>query len=133
MCKLDLSNCYWSIRLPALWRHNFKVYVPGQGGRGYRWTGLPSGWSFSPVVCQKLVSGIVRGVLARLQMDGFVHLDDILLVARRSKVRRGAHCVAQKLCRPGFLISPKSMCEPTQRLDFIGKWFENEKGNVENR
>ena len=30
MCKLDLSNCYRSIRLPAQWRHNFKVYVPGE-------------------------------------------------------------------------------------------------------
>ena len=32
MCKLDLSNCYWSICLPAQWRHSFKVYVPGEGG-----------------------------------------------------------------------------------------------------
>ena len=94
----------------------------GGGGGGYRWTRLPFGWSFSLVVCQKLVSGIVRGVLARLQVDGFVYLDDILLVARRSKVKRGACCVAQKLRRAGFLISPispKSVCEPTQRLDFI--------------
>ena len=96
----------------------------GGGGGGYRWTGLPFGWSFSPVLCQKLVSGIVRGVLARLQTDGFVYLDDIILVARRSKVKRGARCVTQKLRRLGFLISPKSVCEPTQRLDSIGKWFD---------
>ena len=32
MCKLDLSNCFWSICLPAQWRHNCKVYVQGGGG-----------------------------------------------------------------------------------------------------
>ena len=36
LCKLDRSSCYWSIRMPSQWRHNFKVYFPGGGG--YRWT-----------------------------------------------------------------------------------------------
>ena len=71
----------------------FRFTCLGRGG-GYRWTRLPFGWSFSLVVCQKLASGIVLGVLARLQADGFVYLYDILLVARRSKVKRGACCVA---------------------------------------
>ena len=62
-----------------------------------------------------------------------MYLDDILLVAKRSQVRRGARWVAQKLRRAGFLISPKLACEPTQRLDFIGKWFDTEKGSVGNR
>ena len=73
-------------------------------------------------MCQKLVSGIVRGVLARLQTDGFVYLDNILLVVI---VKQGARCVAQKSRRARFLISPKSVCERTQRLDFIGNWFAN--------
>ena len=120
MCKLDLSNCFWSIRLPAPWRHNFQVYVPGKGG-GDQWTRLPFGWAFRPVICQKLVAGIVNGVLSRLQVEGFVYLDDILVVAKKPKVRRGARCVARKLVKVGFLISPKSMCEPTQRSDFVGK------------
>ena len=57
------------------------------------------------MVCQKLVSGIVRGVLARLQTNGFVYLDDILLVARRSKVKRG--------CSPP--THPNSSLEATLR------------------
>ena len=32
VCKLHLSNCYWSMRLLTQWRNNFKVYVPGGGG-----------------------------------------------------------------------------------------------------
>ena len=48
-------------------------------------------------------------------------------------MKRGARCVAQKLRWAGFLISPKFVCEPTQRLDFILKWFDIEKGNLGNR
>ena len=43
MCKLELSNCFWSIRLPALWRHFFKVFVRGGGGQMDQapiWVGL---------------------------------------------------------------------------------------------
>ena len=65
-------------------------------------------------------------------MEGFVYLDDIPLVAKKPKVRRGARCVARKLVKAGFLISPKSVCEPTQQLDFIGKWFDTEKGCMGN-
>ena len=57
-----------------------------------------------------------------------MYLDDIPC----SQVRRGARCVAQKLRRAGFLIRPKSVCQLAQRLDFIGKWFDTQKGSVGN-
>ena len=84
------------------------------------------------MVCQKLVSGIVKGVLARLQSERFVYVDDIFLVARKSKVGRDTHCVARRLRQAGFLISPKSVFEPTQQLDFIGKWFDTAEGRMGN-
>ena len=118
MCKLDLGSCLWRIRPPAQWRHSFEVRAGGGGGD--RWTRLPFGWAFSPVVCQKLVSRIMSGVLARLQTEGFVYLDDILLVATKLKVRRGSRCVAKKLRKAGFLINPKSVCERTHRLTSLG-------------
>ena len=133
MCKLDVSNCYWRIRLLAQWMKNFNIYMLGEGGGGCRWTRLPFGWSFSAVVCHNLISGIVRGVLALLQSYWFVYLDDILLVASRSHVKRGARSVAQKLRLVRFLISPKSVCQPTQTLDFIRKWFDTQKGSAGNR
>ena len=69
------------------------------------------------MICQKLVAGIVYGVLSRLQVEGFVYLDDILLVAKKRKVQQGARCVARKLVKAGFLISPKSVCvDATVRL-----------------
>ena len=73
------------------------------------------------------------GALSRLESDGFVYLDDILLVARRSKVGRDAFLVAQKPEKAAFLISPKSVMEPTRSIDFIGKWFDSTTGNISNR
>ena len=84
------------------------------------------------MICQKLVARIVNGVLSRLQVEGFVYLDDILLVAKKPKFRQGTRCVARKLVKASF-ISPKSVCEPTQQLDFIGKWFDTEKGCMGNK
>ena len=67
------------------------------------------------------------------QTDGSVYVDAILVFARRSKVKQGACYVAQKLRRAGFLISPKSVCEPTQRLDLVRRWFDTEKGKMGNK
>ena len=30
-------------------------------------------------------------------------------------------------------MSPKFVCEPTPRLDFIGKWFDTKEGKMGNR
>ena len=132
MCKLDLSNCFWSITLPALWRHSFKVFMLWGGG-GLRWTRLPFWSAYSPVVCQKLVSGIVHGALSKLESDGFVYLDDVLLVARCRRMGGDAFLVARKLRKEGFLTSPKSAMEPTQRIDFTGKWFASAASSISNR
>ena len=48
MCKLDLSNCFWIIRLPAPWRHSFEVYVPGEGGGGTGGPDYPLGGLSAP-------------------------------------------------------------------------------------
>ena len=75
----------------------------------------------------------MRGALSRLEFDGFVYLDDTLLVARHSEVGRDAFLVAPKLRKGGFLISPKLVMEPTQRINFIGKWFDSATGSISNR
>ena len=105
--------------------HNGDTFLNFCTEGGYRGTKLPFGWAYSPVVCQKLVSGIASGALSKLESEGFVYLDNILLVARRKRVGRDAVFVAQKLKKADFLISPKLVVEPTQRLDFIGKWFDS--------
>ena len=85
-----------------------------------------------PVVCWVL-SDIVRIVLSRTEVGGFVYLDDILLVARRQVVRRGEAQVVRKMTKASFLISLKSICEVARSLDFVGKIFDSARGVVSHR
>ena len=80
LAKLDLQNAYWSIRLPTAWRSVF--VVGGPSGRRFRYARLPFGWAYSPVICQKLVSSVIRGPLSRRGVRGWVYLNDILLLTR---------------------------------------------------
>ena len=48
MAKLDLSNCFWSLRLPQSWVGEFSVCV---GDAEYVWQKLPFGWKYSPLLC----------------------------------------------------------------------------------
>ena len=60
-------------------------------------------------------------------MPFFVYLDDILIVGTRfvrKAVRRAKHV--------GFIISPKSVTEPSRSLDFVGRVFVLSSGTVEN-
>ena len=75
MAKLDPSNAYWSIRLPATWRRVFSVSTVG---KGLRYTRLPFGWKYSPAVCHKLVSAIVKLAVRGLDVLTDIYLDDIL-------------------------------------------------------
>ena len=46
--KIDLSNCFWSIRMPYRWCRVFRVNTP-QGC--FRWLTVPFGWKYLPVLC----------------------------------------------------------------------------------
>lgn len=130
MTKTDLANCYWSIKLPQEWR---RVFVVTAGGRRYRITRLPFGWSYSPSICQRLVSGIVRGSLRAPHDDPETYLDDIL-VAEPSKRRtkRVTRAATSRLRRAGFLISPKSDHDPSTRQLFVGKVLDSKDHSMSN-
>ena len=119
--KKDLSNCFWSIRMPYKWCRAFRVNTP-QGC--FRWLTLPFRWKYSPVHCQRLVSALVMRALRDLRARGVTYLDDVLVSAvGRCCVRVAARLVSRVLGKAGFLISPKSVVEPVRTLDFIGKHF----------
>ena len=89
MAKLDLSDCFWSVRLPQRWVGDFSVCV---GDAQYVWQSLPFGWKYSPLVCQILVYSVVRTSIWWLSVPLFVHLDDISIVGTRRFVRKAVHC-----------------------------------------
>ena len=129
--KIDLSNCFWSIRMPYRSCRVFRVNTP-QGC--FRWLTLPFGWKYSPVLCQRLVSASVRRAVQDLRARGVTYLDDVLVSAvGRCRLRVAARRVSRVLGQAGFLISPKSVIEPVRALDFIGKQFSAPAMTVENK
>ena len=66
--------------LPPKWR---KVFViRGTNGKALRYTKLPLGWANSPGVCQHIVPALTQRALRGQRAQGWVCIDDILIVAR---------------------------------------------------
>ena len=130
MCKLDLTNAYWSIKLPRRWRRTFVVRA---GQRCWRFTRLPFGWKYSPAIYQRLVAGIVTRALRGTHTSWDVYLDDILSIARRPwEAHQGAQRVVEALQNAGFIISPKSELEPATCITFLGKRLDSVRRSISN-
>ena len=118
LAKIDLTNAYWSIRLPRRWRRLFVMRV---NGRSYRITRLPFGWKFSPSICEQLVDRLVRSAL-RGRTLSWTYLADVLGAdAPKEKLKRAMRAMVWKHRPAGFIISPKSVLKPHRHLDFVGK------------
>ena len=119
LANLDLQNAYWSIRLPPCGAGC--LLSRGGSGRRFRYARLPFGWSYSPAICQRLVLAVVRRVLSRRGIRGWVYLDDILLSARRkARLRMAVRDCKKALRRAGFIVGAKSETTPSERMSFIG-------------
>ena len=131
LAKLDLQNAYWSIHLPVAWRRVF--VVQGGSGRKFRYSRLPFGWSYSPAICQRLVQAIIRRVLSRHGVRGWVYLDDILISCqRRGRLRRASRDCKVRLRKAGFIVGSKSDTTPTECLGFIGKTLDTRVCTISN-
>ena len=133
LCKIDLQNCYWSIRLPRSWH---RVFVVEANNTRYKYTRLPFGWKHSPAFCQNLVKRIVASALSQLQekVGHKVYLDDILLDSgRRRTPIQGRRKVVQNFKQAGFIINVKSELRPTKRLGFVGKLLNTLRKTITNQ
>ena len=63
----------------------------------------------------------------------FVYVDDILIVGMRRFVPKAVCQARHRLKRVGFIISPKSVTEPSRQLDFVGNIFDLSSDTLENR
>ena len=59
---VDLSNAFWSFKLPRKASRIFRFYTR-QGGGLVSLDRLPFGWAFSPFICQELLGRVVRGIV----------------------------------------------------------------------
>ena len=128
MCKLDLTNAYWSIIFPRRWRRTFVVQT---GQRRWRFRRLPFGCKYSAAICQRLVPGIVARALCDTNVDWDVYLDDILITATSpAAARAGVQRVAAALRDAGFIISPKSELGPSTCITFLRKRLDSVRHSV---
>jgi hypothetical protein len=117
-CKLDIKNCYWSVHLPPPLLNSLRIAA---GPDKYAIVRVPFGWHQAPGLVQHLISRILDVV----DTDSILliqYLDDILVVGKHSaRVRDVTRQAADALEKAGFLISQKSLFEPTRRLGWMGK------------
>ena len=130
MAKLDISSCFSSLLLPPLWRHIFRVQV---GHLCYYWTRLPFGWACAPIVCQSVVTALVRAALFGIIMLHLVYLDDVLLAGTKRNVAKGYARVVDRFQKAGFPISIKSVSTPSKQSHFIGKAIDMQRCRVSNK
>jgi hypothetical protein len=82
---------------------------------------LPFGWSYSPLLCQKIFEEIAFAIVPS-HMFVYVYIDDFLLVGQdKEEVERVTGRLTVALREKGFLVSPKSTLSPVQSLNFLGK------------
>ena len=127
--KSDISNCYWSCRLPPS-HFNMFWFILSDGTR-WAFSVLPFGYAGAcSVVQRKTASTAGRAVqLAKCPVptppQSFIMLDDCLVWHPLYNVaRRTAHLYRQLLRDAGFVVvegAQKNPTEPTRSVLFVGK------------
>ena len=60
MCHIDLSDCFWSLRIPETLWGAFRISNCEGGALSFRC--LPFRWKYSPIVCHKVVERLVEEI-----------------------------------------------------------------------
>ena len=78
VCHIDLSTCFWSLRLPETFWGAFRI--PDVEGGVLSFMCLPFGWKYSPVLCQKVLERLVEeiGVVVVLVL---IYINDVLILS----------------------------------------------------
>ena len=124
---IDLTNFYWSVRMPAELRDLFRL-------EGADFHSLPFGWNYSPLIAPETLGDLIRRNMGRFAGSGVVHfhyLYDILLLGRDRALLR---VVTRGLCKflqtQSLLLSTKSQTEPSALVTWIGKNFDLARGTM---
>ena len=129
MCHVDLSDFFWSLRLPETFSGVFRI-SEGEGGvLSFRCS--PFGWKYSPILCQKVLERLVEeiGLVGVLVL---IYIEDVLIVGwGKARVHEHAMRAVQALCAAGRVISPKSTLEPVTHLVWLGKDVHLGRGSLQ--
>ena len=125
--KLDVSNMFYTCKLPPDQRTAFRIRV---GGDTYAFAGLPFGWSRSPALAQELL-GCYLATLHPTQVVVIQYLDDILLFcASQAKLETETQRLVSILEPAGWVISPKSQTRPAASIQWVGKEIDGHQHTI---
>ena len=116
--KIDISNCFWSIEIPAAVRGSFLFQSP-LGNLSTR--RLPFGWSWSPLLAHSFIKQLLSP-LQHLLHTYWQYIDDLLLAHPDPYfLAFCTHYAAFLLTRAGFLLNDKSVFVPVTSITWLGK------------
>lgn len=114
--RMDLSDAFFRISVPAKWRHLTAYRCDGQN---YWFRRMPFGLKTAPAVFQRYMDHI----LAPVREYCFWYIDDVLVFGQsRLEVRQRTERVKQLLLRHGNQVSEGKSEYEKQGLLFAGMW-----------
>ena len=126
--KLDRSNMYGACKPPPEWsgRITFRV-----NGVSYVVHSLPFWWAHSPIIA---IENLARFLI--LTHPGQViliqYLDDVLLLSTDANVLRwDTKQLVPDLVEGGWVVSPKSVVEPSTSITWMGKSINGESYEIQ--
>ena len=129
---IDLKNAFWSFVLPPKAARAFRfAFRPGGGARVmYRMRRMLFGWKFSLMLCQLALQKPIKGIVPP-PMILFHYLDDFLLMGGcLAELKEVTRWVVDALKAAGFLVSPKSVLQPTTRVFFLEKHIHTQARRI---
>ena len=113
--------------MPPQYRQSFRIRVDDTV---YAFKALPFSWAYSPLICEEVLTDIVRRAPVR-DIVVLVYYDDILVIGfGNARVQPPADAIVALLISEGALVSPKSKLAPLSCIDWIGKQFRFGEGII---
>ena len=119
---VDLTNAFWSFRLPLEMRVAFR-FRDRPGGQVFALDRLPFGWKISPTFCHRILGDLVRPLVPP-HMELLHYLDGFLLVGSNpAEVQEVTDRLVAALRAASFVVSQKSTVHPVQKTFFlVSRW-----------
>jgi hypothetical protein len=126
--KLDICNCYWSIRLPPFITGCFSGRLHGSY---FTTTCLPFGWSWAPFLAQSTVAHFLSP-LAPFTRLLWQYLDDVLIASEDPVfLVYLAYYAMYLLQSAGFILHlSKCVLTPTQTITWLGRVISAASGHI---
>ena len=126
---VDLTNAFWSFRLPPQMRVAVR-FRDRLGGQVFALDRLPLGWKISLIFCQRNWGDLVRPLVPP-HMEVLHYLEDLLLVGSNPEdVQAVTDRIVVALRAASFITSQKSALQPVQKIFFLGKWLDLEAREI---